>query len=100
MGNQIHFTNKFHTHIFPKYSKTFISQYNYQNTFHQHKLLTFACRKNAKKEKSVRNRIAARRFPHHKIKKINLPEENAELAKYITPFKYTAEESELEAAKI
>merc|ERR1711904_419129 len=98
--NHICYVIKFHNFINPKYSKTSTSQYNYLDKSYQSELLTMACRKNAKKEKATRNRIAARRFSHHKIKKLNLFEKKAELTNYVTPFRYTAEKSESEAAKI
>merc|ERR1719240_1108183 len=64
-------------------------------------LQLLASRKNAKKEKNARNRIAARRFSYDKKSK-NVPssEYNDKLTNYVSPFKYSAEEAESEAAKI
>merc|ERR1711903_40120 len=68
---------------------------------HNGKVVTMACRKNAKKEKARRNYIAARRIAGKKVRKF-IPKLRA--VKTFTDkelyFKYTANEAALNAAKI
>merc|ERR1712070_1092561 len=65
------------------------------------KLQFLASRKNAKKEKNTRNRMAARRFFCSRISKnISSSEYSEKLINYVSPFKYSAEEAEAEAVKI
>merc|ERR1712224_998162 len=84
---------------FAFYSNNYLAFKNISPKYFELRLMS--SRKNAKKEKSARNRIAARRFSYGKIpKNFSSSEYNEKLTNYQSPFKYSAEEAESEAAKI